>query len=100
MTYEELGVYGRLRKVVRCGPVATFRHCCQLWREKYTPQQVADKVREDAIFGDLLANIAVQQASLVGQEGRVFNEVLLLTCNGCMRQHDCCVCCFVALALP
>ena len=44
MTYEELGVYGRLRKVVRCGPVAMYRHCCQLWRDKYTPQQVADKV--------------------------------------------------------
>lgn len=45
MTYEELGVYGRLRKVVRCGPVATFRHCCQLWRDRYTTQQVAEKVK-------------------------------------------------------
>lgn len=45
MTYEELGVYGRLRKVVRCGPVAMFRHCCQIWRDKYAPHQVADKVR-------------------------------------------------------
>jgi hypothetical protein len=44
MTYDELGVYGRLRKVVRCGPVAMFRHCCQLWRDKYDPQTVANKV--------------------------------------------------------
>jgi NH3-dependent NAD+ synthetase len=44
MTYDELGVYGRLRKVVRCGPVAMFRQCCQLWRGRYTPDQVADKV--------------------------------------------------------
>jgi hypothetical protein len=45
MTYEELGLYGRLRKITRCGPVAMFRQACQVWREVHTPQQVADKVR-------------------------------------------------------
>lgn len=52
MSYDELGVYGRLRKVVRCGPVAMFRHCCQLWRDKYAPEQVAEKVRGDAVSWD------------------------------------------------
>ena len=52
MSYDELGVYGRLRKVVRCGPVAMFRHCCQLWRDKYAPEQVADKVRGVAVWCD------------------------------------------------
>lgn len=45
MTYEELGLYGRLRKVVRCGPVAMFRRACQVWGDRYTMQEVADKVR-------------------------------------------------------
>lgn len=45
MTYEELGLYGRLRKVVRCGPVAMFRQACQVWRDRYTVQEVAEKVR-------------------------------------------------------
>jgi hypothetical protein len=45
MSYEELGLYGRLRKITRCGPVAMFRQACQLWRESHSPQQVADKVR-------------------------------------------------------
>lgn len=44
MTYEELGVYGRLRKVARCGPVSMFRAALQLWRGRYSAAQVADKV--------------------------------------------------------
>lgn len=27
MTYEELSVYGRLRKIYRCGPVSMFKVC-------------------------------------------------------------------------
>jgi hypothetical protein len=45
MTYEELGVYGRLRKVARCGPVSMFRAALQLWRGRYSAAQVADMVR-------------------------------------------------------
>ena len=32
MTYEELGIYGRLRKVERCGPVSMFRRLLVEWR--------------------------------------------------------------------
>jgi hypothetical protein len=49
MSYAELGLYGRLRKITRCGPVAMFRQACGLWREVATPQQVADKVRHGAV---------------------------------------------------
>eukprot|EP00878_Enallax_costatus_P018454 GHUV01019426.1.p2 GENE.GHUV01019426.1~~GHUV01019426.1.p2 ORF type:complete len:284 (+),score=67.99 GHUV01019426.1:2143-2994(+) len=45
MTYEELGHYGRLRKIVRCGPVSMFRQCCQLWRDRFTAAEIADKVK-------------------------------------------------------
>jgi NAD+ synthase (glutamine-hydrolysing) len=31
MTYEELGWYGRLRKIERCGPVAMFRKLVHVW---------------------------------------------------------------------
>lgn len=27
MTYDELSVYGRLRKIFRCGPVSMFKVC-------------------------------------------------------------------------
>jgi hypothetical protein len=47
MSYEELGLYGRLRKITRCGPVAMFRAACQLWRGDHSPAQVADKVRRE-----------------------------------------------------
>jgi len=44
MSYEELGVYGRLRKISRCGPVSMFRTLLSQWRH-CTPTQVADKVK-------------------------------------------------------
>ncbi len=31
MSYEELSVYGRMRKIARCGPLAMYRQCAQLW---------------------------------------------------------------------
>ena len=34
MTYEELGIYGRLRKLSRCGPVSMFRHLLVLWQDR------------------------------------------------------------------
>lgn len=37
MSYEELGVYGRLRKVARCGPVAMFLRCADMWRGRWVP---------------------------------------------------------------
>ncbi len=40
MSYEELGVYGRLRKVARCGPLAMYRACLQLWHGRLSPTQV------------------------------------------------------------
>jgi NAD+ synthase (glutamine-hydrolysing) len=34
MSYEELSVYGRLRKVARCGPVSMFLRCIDIWRDR------------------------------------------------------------------
>ncbi|KAK9793458.1 hypothetical protein WJX73_010827 [Symbiochloris irregularis] len=45
MTYEELGVYGRLRMLSRCGPVSMFRQLLVLWRERYSPETIAKKVK-------------------------------------------------------
>lgn len=50
MSYEELSVYGRLRKISRCGPVSMFRQCLQLWRSRYSPEVVADKVKRFFTF--------------------------------------------------
>ncbi|XP_027172679.1 glutamine-dependent NAD(+) synthetase-like [Coffea eugenioides] len=45
MTYEELSVYGRLRKIFRCGPVSMFKNLCYKWGAKLTPVEVAEKVK-------------------------------------------------------
>ena len=31
MTYEELSVYGRLRKIFHCGPVSMFKVCSEFF---------------------------------------------------------------------
>ncbi|KAL2622646.1 hypothetical protein R1flu_002851 [Riccia fluitans] len=46
MTYEELSMYGRLRKVFQCGPVSMFKHLCHRWQGKYSPREVAVKVKD------------------------------------------------------
>lgn len=45
MTYEELSIYGRLRKIFRCGPVSMFQNLCHKWCGRLTPSEVADKVK-------------------------------------------------------
>ncbi|XP_075401339.1 glutamine-dependent NAD(+) synthetase isoform X2 [Tenrec ecaudatus] len=45
MTYSELSVYGRLRKVAKMGPYSMFCRLVTLWRERYSPRQVAEKVQ-------------------------------------------------------
>lgn len=44
MSYEELGYFGRLRKISRCGPVSMYRKLCAKWNH-LSPSQVAAKVK-------------------------------------------------------
>ncbi|QDZ17495.1 glutamine-dependent NAD(+) synthetase [Chloropicon primus] len=44
MTYEELGIFGRLRKLSKCGPVSMFEALLRRWPES-SPSQVAEKVK-------------------------------------------------------
>ena len=45
MTYEELGVFGRLRKLSKCGPVSMFETLMRVWSSASCPAEVADKVK-------------------------------------------------------
>ncbi|GJJ11431.1 hypothetical protein Clacol_005664 [Clathrus columnatus] len=45
MTYEELSVFGRLRKVEKCGPYSMFTKLLQEWGSFLSPMQIADKVK-------------------------------------------------------
>lgn len=40
LTYEELSVFGRLRRVYRCGPYSMFCKLIHMWKDKYTIEQV------------------------------------------------------------
>jgi NAD+ synthase (glutamine-hydrolysing) len=54
MTYDELGTYGRLRKIEKLGPVSMFRRLCGEWssadpsanRQALKPREVAEKVKK------------------------------------------------------
>nr|XP_018913780.1 PREDICTED: probable glutamine-dependent NAD(+) synthetase [Bemisia tabaci]XP_018913781.1 PREDICTED: probable glutamine-dependent NAD(+) synthetase [Bemisia tabaci]XP_018913782.1 PREDICTED: probable glutamine-dependent NAD(+) synthetase [Bemisia tabaci]XP_018913783.1 PREDICTED: probable glutamine-dependent NAD(+) synthetase [Bemisia tabaci] len=45
MTYEELTVYGKLRKQEYCGPYSMFCQLLPIWSKKCSSEEVADKVK-------------------------------------------------------
>ncbi|KAJ9660583.1 glutamine-dependent NAD(+) synthetase [Coniosporium apollinis] len=49
MTYDELSVFGRLRKVSKLGPYGMFTHLVPVWTH-LTPRQVYEKVRRFYYF--------------------------------------------------
>ncbi|KAG0681095.1 Glutamine-dependent NAD(+) synthetase [Kluyveromyces marxianus] len=50
MTYEELSVFGRLRKVEKYGPFSMFLKLLHEWTPRLTPAQVAEKVKRFFFF--------------------------------------------------
>ncbi|GEQ67601.1 hypothetical protein JCM33374_g1266 [Metschnikowia sp. JCM 33374] len=53
MTYEELSVFGRLRKVDKCGPESMFVKLYHEWSQppyNYTPEIIAEKVKRFWFF--------------------------------------------------
>jgi len=45
MTYDELSVFGRLRKVEKCGPYSMFTKLVREWGSVFSPIQIAEKVK-------------------------------------------------------
>lgn len=45
MTYSELSVIGRLRKISKCGPFSMFCKLIHMWKDALSPGQVANKVK-------------------------------------------------------
>jgi NAD+ synthase (glutamine-hydrolysing) len=45
MTYEELSIFGRLRKVEKSGPWSMFTKLVHLWGNSMSPTQIAEKVK-------------------------------------------------------
>lgn len=44
MTYDELSVFGRLRKVEKCGPYSMFTKLVHEWGSYFSPIQVSDMI--------------------------------------------------------
>ena len=45
MTYEELSIFGRLRKISMCGPLSMYRSLAGVWRDIHPPNVIASKVK-------------------------------------------------------
>ncbi|NXP87166.1 NADE synthetase, partial [Passerina amoena] len=45
MTYAELSIYGKLRKIGKAGPYSMFCKLINIWKEIFTPREVASKVK-------------------------------------------------------
>ncbi|SCU91513.1 LAME_0E12816g1_1 [Lachancea meyersii CBS 8951] len=50
MTYEELSIFGYLRKVEKCGPYSMFLKLLHEWSPRLSPAQVAEKVKRFFFF--------------------------------------------------
>ena len=44
MTYAELSVFGRLRKIDKCGPFGMFHKLLHQWSDRHTPREIMDMV--------------------------------------------------------
>lgn len=44
MTYDELSVFGRLRKVEKCGPYSMFTKLVHEWGSFLSPAQVSTQI--------------------------------------------------------
>ena len=45
LTYEELSLFGRLRKMQKCGPYSMFTKLLTEWGSTYSPSAIAEKVK-------------------------------------------------------
>ena len=45
LTYKELSVFGRLRKVSKLGPFGTWEKLIHEWQDIMTPQEIFEKVK-------------------------------------------------------
>jgi NAD+ synthase (glutamine-hydrolysing) len=54
MTYDELSVFGRLRKVEKCGPYSMFGKLVQEWGRHLSPTEVSDHSRYGIVHVILL----------------------------------------------
>mmetsp|Transcript_14531 Transcript_14531/g.25481 ORF Transcript_14531/g.25481 Transcript_14531/m.25481 type:complete len:725 (-) Transcript_14531:171-2345(-) len=45
VSYPDLSIFGRLRKIQRLGPVGMARHCIALWKDRMSPSAAAAKVK-------------------------------------------------------
>lgn len=44
MTYAELSIFGRLRKIDKCGPFGMFQRLLHTWSDRHSPREIMDKV--------------------------------------------------------
>lgn len=46
MTYAELSIFGRLRKIEKCGPFGMFQKLLHQWGDQYSPREIYEKIRK------------------------------------------------------
>lgn len=66
MTYAELSIYGKLRKIAKAGPYSMFCKLINLWKEICTPREVMHKIKSCNVFAkiDCLKNGQMKFLSL------------------------------------
>ena len=67
MTYAELSVFGRLRKVYHCGPYSMFVKLVHMWSDKHSPSEVSVLPHSlwDVLFHLWMTHVSSQVATKV-----------------------------------
>jgi hypothetical protein len=50
MTYVELSIFGRLRKIEKCGPFGMFQKLLHTLGDQYSPREIYEKTRRFFYF--------------------------------------------------
>jgi len=79
MTYDELSVFGRLRKVEKCGPYSMFTKLVHEWGSFLSPTQVRSLSRARRLWSDERTQIAEKVKHFYFEYARNRHKMTTLT---------------------
>lgn len=61
MTYDELSLYGRLRKQNCCGPYSMFCKLVHVWKDQFSPEEVSIERVGDMLLYKINSTLKIRQ---------------------------------------
>lgn len=65
MTYDELSLYGRLRKQNCCGPYSMFCKLVHVWKDQFSPEEVSIERVRGMLFYKINPTFKIRQFHII-----------------------------------